>query len=139
MLRRISALLILHAVAGSCQAAEWNEMDDLPATFGVQVFVDEASYDAKGAMRQAWIRMDYPKPREKEGRMLSSYFSHRLVNCDTRRYFITESFGTVAETGEQVPFNSVMQEWLLVVPDSESDMAMAAICHEPRNDFGSEY
>lgn len=134
----VLTLISFSAIAGICHAAEWNEMDDLPSTFGLQVFVDDASYDAKGAIRQAWVRMDYTKPREKEGRMLKSYFSHRIVNCDTRRYYITQSYGFAAESGEEVPFNTLNQEWLLAVPDTESDIAMAAICHEPRNDFGSE-
>lgn len=138
-MRRALLTLLFLAASLTATAAEWNEMDDLPSSYGVRVYLDNASYEAERAIRRAWVRMDYAKPREKEGYLLTRYVSHRIVNCDTRRYYITQSMGYIADRPDPVYFNHPNdQEWKLAVPDGESDIAMAIICTEPRNDFGNE-
>lgn len=134
-MRQFSLGFMLLLTALSCLAADWNEMDDLPSSYGMRIFVDDASYQTRHEIRQAWVRMDYAKPRERDGMALTSYLSYRLVNCDTRRYRVTEHWGYVVGSPEPMQLNNAMQEWQSVLPNSEADVAVAAICHEVSNDL----
>ena len=118
-----------------CQAASWREVGGFPDT-GVKVYVDEASLAVDhDIIAKGWVRFEYSVPRQRDGKQLIGHSSLRMVNCQDHRYWISEGWGYLPNTAEPVRLYSDSQEWQLPAPDSESEIALDALCFEAKSLF----
>lgn len=132
---RLLLLLALVLTSSLADAAKWREVGDVPERDTI-VSVDDASITVDhDTIVDGWVRFDYDKPRERDGNKLSSHVSHRMVNCAVNRYWLMDSYGT-RSGGEQVRLYSEFQEWQMPPPDSEDEIASAALCYEAKSVFG---
>ena len=119
------------------QAAEWNQAGSLPE-YGVSVFVDDTSLSVDhDVIVRGWVRFVYDQPREVDGRMLAGHDSLRMADCRTRRYWVVEGWGRLpGDDASPVRLYSSAQEWQVPAPDSESEIAVQALCSEARSWLG---
>jgi len=117
------------------QAASWREVGGFPDN-GVKVYVDEASLEVDhDVIAKGWVRFEYAKPRQRDGMQLIGHSSLRMANCQDRRYWVSEGWGYLPNTAEPVRLYSGSQEWQLPAPDSESEVALDALCFEAKSLF----
>lgn len=117
-------------------AAQWREVGSVPDS-DASVYVDDSSISVDhDTIVKGWVRFDYEKPRERDGYKLTSYVSNRMVDCAANRYWLMDGWGTRSEGGEQVRLYSSFQEWQMPPPDSEAEVASAALCNEAKSFFG---
>jgi hypothetical protein len=101
------------------------------------VYVDDSSVKVDhDTVVSGWVRFEYPQPREIDGRKMAAQNSLRMVNCEDRRYWITEAWAYPADHGEPVQLYSSFQEWQLAAPESEAQVALDALCYETKSLFG---
>lgn len=116
------------------QAAQWREVGQVPAT-GTRVFVDDDSLTVDhDTVVKGWVRFEYARPREQDGYPLNASASLRMVNCETHRYWLMEGWG-YRSNAEPVPLFSTSREWQAIGPDSENEIASAAMCYEASSIF----
>ena len=121
---------------GVAHAANWREVGEVPNT-NITVFVDDNSLSVDhDTIVKGWVRFDYHKPREREGLMLTDYVSQRMVDCENNRYWITEGWGHSKGKPEMMQVFTSAQEWQQPVPDSEAEIASAALCMEAQSVLG---
>ena len=139
MLARTSLKFILLAFAGvlPASAADWHEVG-MAMERGITVYVDHASVKVDhDIIAQGWVRFDYSQPQPYQGRPLSRHASLRMVNCENKRYWVSEGWGYPADGGSPIPLASESQEWQMPAPDSEAEMAVQALCHETQSIFST--
>jgi hypothetical protein len=137
MLRLILLFLGLLATSTQVAAGQWREVGEVPERDAV-VLVDDASITVDhDTIVKGWVRFDYDKPHTLDGHKLVSYVSQRMVNCETNRYWLMDGYGTTSGTAEQVRLYSSFQEWQMPPPDSEAEVASAALCNEAKSVFSS--
>jgi len=130
------AAVVFVVLVQSATAAEWREVGTVPDG-GASVYVDDASISVDhDTIVKGWVRFDYDKPQERDGHKLDSYASQRMVNCESNRYWLMDGWGTRSGGGEQVRLYSTFQEWQMPPPDSEAEIASAALCYEAKSIFG---
>lgn len=136
MILRFPQLLLLLSLASlPATAAQWREVGQVPDR-DTAVSVDDASMAVDhDTIVDGWVRFEYGKPQNRDGQKLNAYVSHRMVNCAINRYWLMDSYGT-RSTGEQVRLYSELQEWQMPPPDSEDEIASAALCNEAKSIFG---
>lgn len=129
-------LVLLMVCAQAANAAEWREVGEVPAT-GTLVSVDDSSFvTERGSIVSGWVKFDYAKPVERDGRKLVAYASRRMVNCEMNRYWVMDGWGYPPKDAEPVRIYSTDQEWLMPAPDSEAEIASAALCVEGSSILG---
>lgn len=139
MLARTLFRFTLLVVAGSlpASAADWREVGTVMER-GITVYVDHASVKADhDIIAQGWVRFDYQNPQTHAGQPLSRHTSLRMVNCQNKRYWVSEWWGYPSSGGEPVQLASQSQEWQMPAPDSEAEMAVQALCAETQSIFGT--
>ena len=118
-----------------CQAASWREVGGFPDN-GVKVYVDEASLKVDhDIVAKGWVRFEYSVPRQRDGMPLIGHSSLRMANCQDHRYWISEGWGYLPNTAEPIRLYNDSQEWQLPAPDSESEIALNALCFEAKSLF----
>lgn len=123
-------LLFLALLAVPAYAAQWREVGEVGDS-GIIVSVDDKSLSVDhDAVVTGWVRFEYPKPRERDGHKLAGYVSKRMVNCEINRYWVMDGWGYPSNNGEPVRLYSTDQEWQMPPPDSEAEIASAALCNE---------
>lgn len=128
--------LFLAAMSLPGLAANWREVGSLPQD-GITVHVDDNSLLVDHeVLVKGWVRFDYKPPREREGQVMASYTSYRMVNCETQRYWITEGWAYPPNRPEPLQVYYDSQYWRLASPDSEAEIAVAALCYETKSLFG---
>lgn len=112
----------------ACHATDWYEVGGFPDK-GVKVYIDESLTVDHDVVVKGWVRFQYQTPRQQDGKQLIGQSSQRLVNCKDRRYWITEAWAYSSGNAEPMRLYSDAQEWQLAGPDSESEMAVDALCY----------
>lgn len=134
MSRLLLFLLLVSAI--SAHAGQWREVGEVGET-GTIVSVDDASLSVDhDSVVTGWVRFEYPKPKERDGYKLTGYTSQRMVNCEINRYWVMDSWGYPSNNTEPVRLYSADQEWQMPPPDSEAEIAAAALCNETMSFLG---
>jgi hypothetical protein len=129
-------LLFLLLFASSAHAAKWREVGEVSET-GTIVSVDDGSLSVDhDSIVTGWVRFEYAKPQERDGHKLTGYVSQRMVNCEINRYWVMDSWGYPSNNAEPVRLYSADQEWQMPPPDSEAEIASAALCNETLSFMG---
>jgi hypothetical protein len=119
-----------------CQAAKWREVGEVPDSDAI-VSVDETSISVDHEyIVTGWVKFEYDKPRERDGYQVTGYVTQRMVNCEVNRYWLMDGWGYPPNGAEPVRLYSTIQEWQMPPPDSESEIASAALCYEAKSVFG---
>jgi len=127
--------LCLVFLANHAHAALWREVGTVEET-GTQVSVDDSTLAVdRGSIVTGWVKFDFAKPQERDGQKLSGYISHRMVDCAANRYWVMEGWGYPSSNAEPVRLYSTTQEWQMPPPDSEAEIASAALCVESQTIF----
>lgn len=130
-------ILLVCAGILPASAADWHEVGTVMER-GITVYVDQASVKADhDIIAQGWVRFDYQNPQTHAGQPLSRHTSLRMVNCQNKRYWVSEWWGYPSSGGEPVQLASQSQEWQMSAPDSEAEMAVQALCAETQSIFGT--
>lgn len=130
------SLLCLVFLATTVHAAQWREVGEVGET-GTLVSVDDRSLSVDhDSIVTGWVKFDYAKPQERDGYKLTGYASQRMVNCEINRYWAMDSWGYPSNNGEPVRLYSTVQEWQMPPPDSEAEIASAALCSEAQSFLG---
>lgn len=131
-----SVLLLLPSMP--LHAANWTEFRG-KSVEGVTVFVDERSVEIEhDTLVKGWVKFEYAKPKLNQGAEAMSRMTSRVVNCDTRRYWVIEDMLTVRHSVDPVHLevSNGQQQWQIPVPGTESEMALDALCYQTRSAFG---
>ncbi len=129
----IATTLLLASVA---QAAEWREVGEVEDT-GTVVSVDDKSLSVDhDQIVTGWVKFEYAKPSERDGYKVIGHASRRMVDCSVNRYWVTDAWGYLPNNAEPVRLYSTVQEWQLPAPDSEAEIANAALCFETTSVLG---
>lgn len=135
----LKVVVVFTLMLETAGAAQWREVGSVPDS-DASVYVDDASISVDhDIIVKGWVRFDYDKPRERDGYKLTSYVSHRMVDCAANRYWLMDGWGSRSEGGEQVRIYSSFQEWQMPPPDSEAEVASAALCNEAQSFFGGAW
>ncbi len=131
---RVAGLSVLW-LAGVAQAAQWREVGEVPDT-GTIVYVDESSVMVDhDTFVKGWVKLEYDKPRMRNGQKVEAIATHRMVNCEVNRYWQMDEWGYRSDA-DPVRFYSGSQEWDIPAPDSDSEVASAVICNAGRSFLG---
>lgn len=139
--------LLLTGLAASCfgslplYAADWTEFRG-KAQAATLVFVDERSIAVEHDKAvSGWVKFEYTSPRHYNGQEIASRVTHRIVNCGTGRYWVTEDLLNLKNGFEPValPVSSTAQQWQKVTPSSDAEMAFDALCYQTKSMFGNAW
>ena len=126
-------------LAGVAQAAQWREVGEVPDT-GTIVYVDESSVMVDhDTIVKGWVKLEYDKPRMRNGQKVEAIATHRMVNCEVNRYWQMDEWGYRSDA-DPVRFYSGSQEWVIPAPDSGSEVVRRHLqCRKivPWRDLGS--
>lgn len=129
-------LWCLALLATTVHAAQWREVGEVGDT-GTVVSVDDRSLSVDhDSVVTGWVKFEYAKPQQRDGNKLNGYVSQRMVNCEINRYWVMDSWGYPGSNAEPVRLYSAEQEWLMPPPDSEAEIASAALCSEAQSFLG---
>jgi len=137
MSRYLFAWLLLAATMFSlpAHAAKWREVGEVPET-GTIVSVDESSLIVDhDTIVKGWVRLEYDKPRERDGYKVDAIATQRMVNCEVNRHWQMEEWG-YRNNADPVRLYSTSQEWQTPAPDSDSEVASAVLCNAGKSIFG---
>lgn len=128
-------LLYLLVFASAANAAQWREVGEMDS--GTLVSVDDKSLSVDhDSIVTGWIKFEFAKPQLRDGQKLTGYVSQRMVDCASNRYWVMDSWGYPPSNAEPVRLYSTAQEWQLPPPDSEAEIANAALCFETTSFLG---
>lgn len=127
--------LCMMLMAHALYAGQWREVGEVPDT-GTIVYVDEYSVVVDhDTIVKGWVKLEYDKPRLRDGQKVEAIATHRMVNCEVNRYWQMDEWG-YRSNADPVRFYSISQEWETPAPDSDSEVASAAICNAGKSFFG---
>lgn len=130
------SLLCLVLLANTAHAAQWREVGEVGET-GTIVSVDDGSLSVDhDSIVTGWVKFEYVKPQLRDGNKLTGYVSQRMVNCEINRYWAMDGWGYPSNDAEPVRLYSAVQEWQMPPPDSEAEIASAALCNEAQSFLG---
>lgn len=129
------AALCMGLMATALHAGQWREVGEVPDT-GTIVYVDESSVMVDhDTIVKGWVKLEYDKPRIRDGQKVEAIATHRMVNCEVNRYWQMDEWG-YRSNADPVRFYSGSQEWDTPAPDSDSEVASAVICNAGRSFLG---
>lgn len=137
----LTALATIYFGTAPLYAADWTEFRG-KAQEATLVFVDERSLVIeRDTVVGGWVKFEYTKPKYQNGQEIVSRVTHRLANCETGRYWVTEDMLNVKNGLNPIPLpiSSTHQEWQKITPSSDAEMAFDALCYQTKSMFGNAW
>lgn len=137
----LTAIATIYFGIAPLYAADWTEFRG-KAQEATLVYVDERSIEVEHDKAvSGWVKFEYTSPKHYNGKEITSRVTHRIVNCDTGRYWVTEDMLNLKNGFEPVPLpvSSTAQQWQKVTPSSDAEMALDALCYQTKSIFGNAW
>jgi hypothetical protein len=128
-------------IASAVQAANWTEFRGR-AVPGTTVFVDDSSVEIdRDTIVKGWVKFEYDTPKMINGKVVIGRMTQRAVNCETGRFWVTEDWLNVKNSGDPIPLaiTGNEQQWQKAAPSSEAEMALDALCYNNKSTLGSAW